>query len=159
MCVLIPSNTAGFSLLLYQIANTADQHVSLGVSIFGTVFNMFSLIVLLDLNLTHNFYDFLRCRCLSNLAVCLIGIFYYIHDGWIICAAKYSHVLVSFFFLLLPMRMALLASAICDNLLILNRLANLYNKKHCIILKLSKKVMWNWWSSVRWGIIENHFFS
>jgi hypothetical protein len=125
---------------LYQITNFTDQYVNLVVSIVGTIFNSFSLTVLLDRDLKHNFYDFFRCRCVSNLVVCLIGIAYGVYGGLKLCRSDYMDMAVSLYALLIPIRITIFASAICDNLLILNRLVNLHDKKGSIFFKLSKKV-------------------
>jgi hypothetical protein len=73
--------------------------------------------------------------------VCVIGIFYHIFGGWKLCATNYVTVFVQFYLLLLPLRIAFIASVISDNLLILNRLANLYDMKESTFLKLSKTVI------------------
>ncbi len=75
-CLTTQANTSEFELLFNQISDVTDKYVNLGMSILGVTFNILSLLVLMDLNLTHNFYDFLRCRCVCNLTVCTIGLLY-----------------------------------------------------------------------------------
>lgn len=110
-----------------------------GVSIIGTLFNIITIIVLTTRFFDHKFYNFLRCRCICNLGVCLFGIFF---EGLpkSEVAVEYLTLYNQWFLVFFPMRVFFLASAISDNLIILNRLATLYEKNNSIFFTLSKKV-------------------
>ena len=140
-CLTTQANTSEFELLFNQISDVTDKYVNLGVSILGVTFNILSLLVLMDLNLTHNFYDFLRCRCVCNLTVCTIGLLYASFGDSRLCGTSYGTIFVSLSVLYFPLRNAYYASVISDNLLILNRLLNLFDMKGSLFFKLSKKVI------------------
>ena len=111
-----------------------------GISVIGTLFNISTIIVLTRPKFRHNFYNFLRCRCCCNLFVCLVGIFFYdLPDIETQC--DYISLLFIWNVTILPMRVAFLSSFISDNLLVLNRLLNLYEMKSSIFYRLSKKVI------------------
>ncbi len=135
------ANLTGADQLLYDIGKYIDQYVGLGVSILGISFNTFSMILMLNVKFKHNFYDFLRCRCFTNLVVCLCALVYAIFGGLKVCRTSYIEMSVAFYVALLPLRLAFLASVICDNFLLLNRLVNLYKIKNSIFSNLSKKVI------------------
>ncbi len=135
------TNSSELDLLLNQMSHFSYNFTGSILSIFGAIFNTFSLLILLSSSLKHSFYDFLQCRCICNLIVSVIGIFYHIFGGWKLCGTDYATVFVQFYLLLLPIRIAFFASVISDNLLILNRLANLYEMKRSTFLKLSKTVI------------------
>lgn len=116
------------------------------VSIVGTVLNLFTLLLLANNSFKHKFYDFLRCRCLCNLVVCAFGIAY-VDVFCRECPVNYVRLLLYSVLVHIPVRMAFLASAISDVLLIINRLLMLYDKKESGIYKLTKKVgeLWKWY--------------
>lgn len=108
------------------------------VSIVGTVLNLFTLLLLTNNAFKHKFYDFLRCRCFCNLIVCAFGIVY-VDVFCRGCPVNYARLLLYSNLVHIPLRMAFLASAISDVLLIINRLSMLFNRKESGICKLSKK--------------------
>ena len=89
----------------------------------------------------HNFYNFLRCRSVCNFSVCLVGIYYQRPDTICEnCRFDFNWINVNWFAIALPLRVFFMASFISDNLIVLNRLANLYDKKTSTFYKLSKRV-------------------
>lgn len=110
-----------------------------GVSLVGIFFNIVTITVLATRFFEHKFYNFLQCRCICNLAVCLTGVFFkeLANRGE---EVEYLPLFLNWFVINIPMRIFFLASVISDNLIILNRLTNLYNKKESIFYGLSKKV-------------------
>lgn len=109
-----------------------------GISALGIILNVLSLILIMRRQLTHNFYDFLRCRCICNLVVCIVGLGY--------TRAVFSECLENYRLIVFQwtgntlFRTALLASSFSDNLVIINRYVILCNKKRSILNKMSKKV-------------------
>ena len=109
-----------------------------GISALGIILNVLSLIVIMCKQLSHDFYDFLRCRCICNLVVCVFALGYTrvvfsecVQDFRLIAFQWSGNVLI---------RTVLLASSISDNLVIINRFLTLYNKNNSIFNRLSKKV-------------------
>ena len=110
-----------------------------GVSVIGTIFNIITIIALATRFFDHSFYNFLRCRCVCNLGVCVVGIFFYDnpkqHES-----VEYLPLVFNWFFATIPMRILFFASAVSDNLIVLNRMDTLHEKRNSIFLTLSKKV-------------------
>jgi hypothetical protein len=77
----------------------------------------------------------------------LVGIFKAIFGGWKLCGTDYVALFVSHYIIFISMRIALFASVISDNLLILNRLVTLYEIKQSMFYKLSKRVRTVFWHS------------
>lgn len=120
---------------------TAEEVISYairGISAFGVLFNLTTILLLFKSKFQHKFYDFLQCRCVCNLTVCLLFA-YYSPTACRGCVVDYKSLIVNIGFLF-PLRMALIASGISDNLLILNRLANLCRWSNSVFSTLSKKV-------------------
>ena len=109
------------------------------VSAIGVLFNLFTLSMMLKSQFKHKFYDFLRCRVFINMCICMPGI---LADSLACmdCATNFFYLNLQWFAFVLPMRSLFLAGAICDNLLILNRLVNIQGLNDHILNKLSKKV-------------------
>lgn len=111
-----------------------------GISLFGAFFNTATILLLLLKMFDHKFYNFLRCRCVCNLVVCLFGVVYYGLPDIEQRTAEYIPLLLNWFLVNIPMRAALLASFISDNLLVVNRLITLCERKESVLYTLSKKV-------------------
>lgn len=114
----------------------STDYAILGISSLGTLLNICGICLLLNKQLRHCFYDFLRCHCSCNLIVCLLGLV----DATLscfICKDNFSKLCLT---LVLCKRVALLASVTSDILLILNRWATLLDNKKSVFYKLSKKV-------------------
>lgn len=141
------ANTSELEPLIADISNATDNYGLVAASIIGILFNVLGLVVLYNKSLKHNFYSFLRCRCLIYLLVCIIGLFFGALSRWkISCGTDHVRLFMFQYFGYIPIRMALLASLIVDNLLILNRLVNLFDKKNSIFYKMSEKVRINFFS-------------
>lgn len=110
-----------------------------GVSSVGSVVNIITILLLTNKKFDHKFYNFLRCRCICNLAVCLVGIFIKTMPKKDM-VVEYLPLFYQWFVINLPARVFFYASSLSDNLLILNRLANLDKKRDSIFFSLSKKV-------------------
>ena len=112
-----------------------------GISVIGTALNLCSAAVLLNAKLKHSFYDFLFCRTICNLLVCLFGIFYSDLVCEKECTDSFVHLNIHWFGLIFPKRVALLASFNSDILIILNRMLTVYDRKdYRFILKMPKWV-------------------
>lgn len=111
------------------------------IAAFGVLFNLATILLLFNKRFKHKFYDFLQCRCACNLIVCLLATISCLGLlPCIGCEDDYASLVILTFVWAFPGRMALMASAISDNLLILNRLVTLYQWKNSIFKKFSKKV-------------------
>ena len=110
-----------------------------GVSVIGTIFNIITIIALATRFFDHSFYNFLLCRCVCNLVVCLMGIFF-LELPVQQMTVEYLPLVFNWFVITLPLRAAFIASVISDNLLISNRLATLYKKNNSIFYTMPKKV-------------------
>lgn len=127
--------------LLHYLIEARDIVINYGIrglSALGIILNVLSLIVIMRRQLSHNFYDFLRCRCICNLVVCIFALGY-TRVVFSECVEDYRLIAFQWFGNIL-IRSALLASSISDNLVIINRYVILYNKQESIFNKLSKKV-------------------
>lgn len=127
------------AVYLNKASDLVIQYGINGVSVIGALFNFATLIVLATNYFDHRFYNFLRCRCICNLAVCSVGIFYYDLTN-INVTVEYLPLYYQWLVIRLPMRLFFSASIVSDNLIILNRLAVLYKKHDSIFYTLSKKV-------------------
>ena len=110
-----------------------------GISAIGITFNAVTLFVLSNQNFKHKYYDFLRCRCICNLVVCVTGAMYKdltMRDT----ESDYYELFYEWLVVNLPKRIAFFASAISDILLILNRYVTLCDKKKSVFYRLSKSV-------------------
>ena len=113
------------------------------VSIFGVLYNIHNSFVLRDKRLKIKFYYFLRCRCFCSLVVCILGCFLNpkITDPLVCQEIKeWWSFYLQLFVVGIPFRIALMSSFISDILLILNRVALLFDKKLSKFYLLSKKV-------------------
>jgi hypothetical protein len=136
------STLAANSSQLVAAINKATQVVTYlvnGVSAFGVLFNAFTLLTMLKSQFKHKFYDFLRCRALIYLLICVTGIFAE-NITCMGCPADIVYMHLEWYAVILPMRTFFLAGAICDNLLILNRLVNIQGLRGHFLNKLSKRV-------------------
>lgn len=110
----------------------------------GVIFNYYTLYVLNNHQLKFKFYDFFRCRCFCNLVVCVLSIFMDLEVSALIvseeCTMDYWPLYLKLYLVMIPLRIALRSSAISDILLILNRIALLFDKKESQLYTLSKKV-------------------
>lgn len=116
-----------------------------GVSMIGTILNLLTIILLNSHKFKHKFYNFLWCRCVCNLLVCVVGIFTQ-SSPCEFCLYDYLDLYFLMYGVLFSTRIALFASAISDNLLILNRLYNLYpdmNEAFDSLPKLVKVIHFN----------------
>jgi hypothetical protein len=109
------------------------------ISLIGTLFNIFSSIVLINKQFKFRFYDFLLCRSICNLAVCLLGIFY---EETVCkeCTTDYWPLFINFFLVTLPLRAAFISTAISESLILINRLSLLFARKNSRFYNLSKTV-------------------
>ncbi len=131
-------NPSELLLSLIEIRDIVINYVIRGISGIGIFFNIFSLTVVLHKSLKHNFYDFLRCRCICNLIVCILTIFY----GRLVlenCPVNYQWLYFAWF-INVQIRLVLLASSISDILLIINRYVTIYDMKKSVFYKISRKV-------------------
>ena len=139
------------SELIKSLTETKDILENYGIrliSIIGVVFNTYSLNVLprkkADQSLTFKFYDFLWCRCFCNLLVCFFGIFFNPNIKLSLsckeCQSDYWQLYLQVFLNVIPLRIAFMSSAISDILLILNRVALLFDKRSNYLYKISIKV-------------------
>lgn len=137
----VKTNVSETALKYIKVADHLERGVHV-VSGIGTLFNIVTILLLTNRNFNLKFYDFLRCRSICNLAVCLVGIFLseipLEHE-----ILNYWSLVSTWFVINVPMRIAFIASAISDNLIILSRLLNLYNKKNSVFYTLSKKVSYS----------------
>jgi hypothetical protein len=133
---LIQTNGSSLTNNLNKAAAIVGIRVISGI---GIVFNIITLIVLFNKKYKHKFYDFLRCRCISYLVVCIYGVLFknFTETNEV---DDYLYILVDWFVIFLPIRITFLASAITDILLVLNRFVNLCDRKTIIFYTLSKKV-------------------
>lgn len=136
------TNVSKFEPLMADISETIDRYALTSTAVIGILFNVFGLVLLWDKSLKHNFYQFLQCRCFSNLAVCIIGLVLGIFNRWkLMCRADYQNIFIIHFVGFIPIRIAFQASLFTDNLLILNRLVNLFDMKNSIFYQMSKRVI------------------
>ena len=135
------STLADLSQLVVSI-NKAAQLVAYlvkGVSAFGVLFNLFALGIMLKSQFKHKFYDFLRCRAFIYLLICVTGIFAK-NTTCMECVVDFVYLHFEWYAISLPIRTFFLAGAICENLLILNRLVNIQGQNGHFLNKWSKKV-------------------
>jgi hypothetical protein len=135
----IQKNESETALLLTRAKDIVMEYGVNGVSVIGTLFNLATIIVLTNRKFEHNFYDFLRCRCVCNFFVCLLGIFLKILPVQQE-TVEYFPLVFNLLAINTLMRAAFIASVISDNLLILNRLTTLHKKRDSLFYSLSKKV-------------------
>lgn len=109
-----------------------------GISLIGSVLNMITFCNLFNAKRQYTFWNFIRCRCICSILVCFLGSFYTIVPD-IDCVTDYE-TLIKSLLIFVPLRIAIFASFISDLLLILNRLAQLLNKKNSMFYALSMKV-------------------
>lgn len=120
------------------IAEDAIFYIIRGISAFGALFNLTTTLVLFKSKFQHEFYDLLQCRCVCNLIVCLLTVY---TTGPLQCRGcedDFTSLAINILVIILPLRMAYIASAISGNLLILDRLANLYQWSNSVLSKLKK---------------------
>lgn len=110
------------------------------LSAVGTLFNLITIIILSRPTFEHTFYDFLQCRSICNLVVCLFGIFFQ-ELPCRMCPSNYRRLFCDYYVILTQMRAAFLASSISDILLVLNRFVTLHAWSGSIFNRLSKKVL------------------
>ena len=131
------SNSSQLEVVLDLAREIANYGIP-AVSVIGTLFQIATIIVFTNTWFQHCVYDFLQCRSVCNLVVCLVGIFNQ-QLPLQYCHTDYSRLSFDWCVLLLQ-RSAYIASVISDNLLILNRLATLHEWKASVFNRLSKKV-------------------
>lgn len=137
----IPANESETVASLVQATNMIIKYGLPAVSGTGILFNTATIFVLSNRKkFKNNFYDFLICRCFCNLVVCCFGVFYEKTLNCSTCEYDYTHLFLNWYVLHFPIRVAFMASIISDNLIVLNRLANLYNYTTSLFFKLSKRV-------------------
>ena len=135
----VRNGSSPLTLSFYEASDIVINYGIRPISIIGILFNIFTIILLVDKRFTHRFYDFLRCRCVCNLFVCLFGSYFMIFpDQGVVF--NYNQLYLIWLGNQTPLRGALLSSFISENMLILNRIANLYNNKTSVFYSLSKKV-------------------
>ncbi len=111
-----------------------------GVAVTGTLFNILTLIILARKAFKHTFYNFLRCRCACNLLICSLAIFHSDLPEHGAVVADQMSLFCAMYVVNLPLRTAFFASLLSDNLLVLNRLANLREQRGSVFYALSKVV-------------------
>jgi len=135
----VRNGSSQLTLSFYEASDIVINYGIRPISIFGILFNIFTIILLVDKRFNHRFYDFLRCRCVCNLFVCLFGSYFMIFpDQGVVF--NYNQLYFIWLGNQTPLRGALLSSFISENMLILNRIANLFNNKTTVFYSLSKKV-------------------
>lgn len=136
--------SSGLIASLTSAKDTLDTYPFRIVSGVGVIFNYYTLYALNRYRRRYKFHDFFICRCFCNLVVCFLALFYKQDlPGLVLCSECKMDYWILFFQSYLAMiliRVALMASAISDILLINNRIALLYNKKESRFYTLSKKV-------------------
>lgn len=125
---------------LFGIAEDVIIYMIRGISAIGALFNLATVLLLFKRQFNGKSYDFLQCRCFCNLSVCLLATFFISIFPCRGCHVDYSSITLNLYVIQPPLRMTLIASVICDNLLILNRLVVLYQWRDSIFNTLSKKV-------------------
>lgn len=134
------TNTTSEIVLALDLAR--DLLINYGaraISMFGILVNIFGILVLQNRQLHEKFYHCLFFRCFCNMVVCLFGS---LHSGrpCMECQSDYTLTGLQMYLFYPWSRMALIASIICDILLILNRLLLLFNKRNNVFCTLSRKV-------------------
>lgn len=133
------SSTSEIVMALDLARIIVSNYGSRGISMVGIFVNLFGLLVLRNKHLEEKFYDCLFCRCFCNLVVCLFGSFHH-RPSCMMCPNNFLFEVYQRSFYYPWSRIALMASIICDILLILNRLVMLFNKRNNVFFTLSKKV-------------------
>lgn len=99
-----------------------------GVSFIWLLYNTTSIIVMMDhQSRSIKSYHFLSCRCIRNLLVCLLGYRFIEIIPSQECVTDYNALSKNWLTILLPLRIALMASSVLDVLLILYRVFFLYD--------------------------------
>lgn len=109
------------------------------ISFIGSILNFGIIINLIFANTFYKSFNFIRCRSICNLLVCILGNFFVTlpeRD----CVGDYATIYRYMYMFNRPLRIALFASIVSDILLILNRKASLYEENESVFYTLSKKV-------------------
>ena len=131
------SNSSQLGVFLNLATEITNYGIPI-VSLIGFAFQILTIIVFSNPWFEHCFYNFLQCRSICNLVVCLTGIF---NQPFPCQNCHTDYLRLNFdWYLVCLQRMAIAASALSDVLLILNRLVTLYELKASIFNRLSKKV-------------------
>ena len=141
----IQRNASEIAILFNNYSDHMVNYGIHGISIVGTLFNLATVSILFTKTqiFRGNFYDFLRCRCICNLVTCIICIYYQRLLKSTLCEqcpTDYIGLYIDWFAFTVPLRVAFLAAFIADIFIVLNRLANIYDKKKSVFYSLSKKV-------------------
>lgn len=131
--------TSEIVVALDLVREIIGNYGSRGISVVGTLVNLFGLLALRNRNLEEKFYDCLYCRCFCNLVVCLLES-YHSQTPCMECQGDYIMTCLQIYFYYPWTRIAFMASIICDILLIFSRLLLLLNKRDNMFFTLSKKV-------------------
>ena len=114
---------------LDQIREVLRDYVSRVVSGLGIFLNLIFLRLLLNKKLKNSIYNYLWSRSFCNTIVCIFGLAYM--DAPVQKVERPLYLLIHELYIIgFTLRIALLASAFTDCLLILNRYFNLSNKKN-----------------------------
>lgn len=133
------SSLTNYGVLKFGIAMDIFKYIIRSVAAVGILLNLLTVILLFSKKFEHKFYDFLQCRCVCNLIVSLFTV-YTSPLQCRGCEDDYTSLFINIFVIQWPTRSAYLASAVSDNLLVLNRLVNLYQSRDSVFNTLSKKV-------------------
>lgn len=134
------NNTTSEIVLALDLAREIlINYGSRAISTVGILVNIFGILILQNKRLQEKFYHCLFCRCFCNMVVCLFGS---LHNGLpcMKCQGDYTLTGLQMYFYYPWTRIALIASIICDVLLILNRLLLLFDKRNNVFYTLSRKV-------------------
>ena len=137
-------NTNDFAEYITKARDLLIDYGVRGISAAGVLFNLLTIIVLNKKNIfKHSFYEFLRCRCICNLLVCLVGIYFQRPDKFCEnCVANYIEICINWLAITIPCRIAFFAAVISDILIISNRLSTISSndQNKGFFNKLPKKV-------------------
>jgi hypothetical protein len=137
----IQSAVSEYTLVLNKATDLLIVYGFRGMSVIGTLFNITTIIVLRRNIFKGSFYEFLRSRCVCNILVCLICCFYKKLDSMCEgCEDDFVDIYINWVVFCLLLRVAFFASFIADILIVLNRLAMMFDRKNSFFYALSKRV-------------------
>ncbi len=106
------------------------------VGAIGVVFNVFFAVILLNRSLKHKIYNFLWCRAVCNLSVCILSAGF-VKKCFVCEYDSYEFLFYQYYISTINSRVFSLASLMSDLFLILNRFLEIVKKKS-FLFKMSK---------------------
>ncbi len=119
-----------------QATDIVESYLIRIVGAIGVVFNVFFAVMLLNRSLKHKIYNFLWCRAVCNLSVCLLSAGF-VKKCFVCEYDSYEFLFYQYYISTINSRVFSLASLISDLLLILNRFLEIVKKKS-FLSKMSK---------------------